>query len=140
MPPAQPSARRAAVGLLATAAIALLGGCSEDREVREREPVVRVTLDDYAISPQDISVPAGRVELVARNVGRLTHNLRIEVPPDTPEDEARPLGTTPTAQPGATVTTTVRLNPGTYRMRCSLANHDDLGMYGTLLVRGKGKG
>jgi hypothetical protein len=34
----------------------------------------------------------------------------------------------------------VRLNPGTYRMRCSLANHDDLGMYGTLLVRGKGKG
>src|SRR4051794_37027891 len=136
--PAQPFARRAAASVLATAAIAFLGGCSGDRQGREREPLVRVTLDDYAISPQDVSVPSRRVELVARNVGRPPHNLRIEVPPDTPEDQPRPLGTTPTAQPGATVTTTVRLKPGTYRMRCSLANHDDLGMYGTLLVRGKG--
>jgi uncharacterized cupredoxin-like copper-binding protein len=96
---------------------------------------VRVTLDEYAIAPQAVSVPSGRVELIARNVGRLTHNLRVERPPESPEDQAEPLAGTPTAQPGQTVRVTVALKPGTYRMRCSLANHDDLGMYGELLVR-----
>ena len=106
--------------------------------MREKQPVARVTLDEYAITPQDISVPSGRVQLVARNVGRLTHNFRIEVPPASPDERAEPLATTPTAQPGTTVHKTLSLKPGTYRMRCTLANHDDLGMYGTLLVRGKG--
>jgi plastocyanin len=138
MPPAQLPARRALPGALLAVAIALSAGCSGDAQVRENRPVVRVTLDEYAITPQDISVPSGRVQLVARNAGRLTHNLRIEVPPDVPGDQRPPLGGTPTAQPGATVRTTISLKPGTYRMRCSLANHDDLGMHGTVLVRGKG--
>ncbi|MEA2179697.1 MAG: hypothetical protein QOG77_2994 [Solirubrobacteraceae bacterium] len=126
--------------LLATAGIALSAGCSGDDQVRESRPVVTVTLDEYAIAPQDVSVPSGRVELVARNVGRLTHNLRVEIPPESPEEQAEPIGGTPTAQPGQTVRVTLGLKPGTYRMRCSLANHDDLGMYGELLVRGKGRG
>jgi plastocyanin len=120
------------------AAIALLGGCWSGSPVVEDDPVVRVTLDDYAIQPQEISVPPGRVELVARNVGQLTHNLRVEKPAPTPEDRGEPLATTPTAQPGQTVRTTVRLQPGTYRIRCTLGNHDDLGEYGTLVVRGSG--
>ena len=135
MSPAQLPARRALLGLLLTAAITLFAGCSDDDQVRESRPVVRVTLDEYAIAPQDVSVPSGRVELVARNVGRLTHNLRVEVPPEDPEDQAEPIGTTPTAQPGQTVRVTLSLKPGTYRMRCSLANHDDLGMTGELRVR-----
>jgi uncharacterized cupredoxin-like copper-binding protein len=135
MHPSPPSRRHAAVGLLAAAVVSLSAGCSEDRPVRATQPIVRVTLDEYAITPQDISVPAGRVELVARNVGRLTHNLRVEVKPEEPDQQAEPLGTTPTAQPGATVRTTVTLKPGTYELRCTLANHDDLGMYGTLVVR-----
>jgi uncharacterized cupredoxin-like copper-binding protein len=116
-------------------ATCLLTGCGEPEPVRVREGVVRVTLDDYAIMPQDISVPAGRVELVARNAGRLTHNLRVEVPPGDPGEQSEPLGGTPTAQPGQTVRATLRLEPGTYRLRCSLANHDDLGMHGELTVR-----
>lgn len=137
MSPAQLPAHRALLCVLATAAIALCAGCSDDDPVRESKPVVQVTLDEYAIAPQDISVPSGRVELIARNVGRLTHNLRVERPPKNPEDQAEPLASTPTAQPGQTVRVTVDLRPGTYRMRCSLANHDDLGMYGELQVRGK---
>jgi uncharacterized cupredoxin-like copper-binding protein len=95
---------------------------------------VTVTLDDYAIMPQDISVRAGRIRFVASNAGRLTHNLRIE----DPDDQADPLGGTETAQPGDTVRTTVELEPGTYRLRCSLANHDDLGMTGELTVTAEG--
>ena len=135
MPPVQLAARGALFGALLAAAIALPTGCSDDDPVREDQPVVRVTLDEYAITPQDVSVPSGRVELVARNIGRLTHNLQIEVPPKDPDAQTETLGETPTAQPGTTVDATVDLKPGTYLMRCSLANHDDLGMTGTLVVR-----
>jgi plastocyanin len=140
MPPVQLPARRALFGALLAAAIVLATGCSDDAPIREDQPVVRVTLDEYAITPQDISVPSGRVELVARNIGRLTHNLQIEVPPKDPDAQTETLGETPTAQPGTTVDATVDLKPGTYLMRCSLANHDDLGMTGTLVVRKRGAG
>jgi plastocyanin len=135
MPPVQSPARRALFGALLAAAIALPTGCSDDDPVREDQPVVRVTLDEYAITPQDVSVPSGEVELVARNIGRLTHNLQIEIPPEDADEQTETLGDTPTAQPGTTVTARVDLKPGTYLMRCSLANHDDLGMTGTLVVR-----
>jgi plastocyanin len=134
MPPVQLPARRALFGALLAAAIVLPTGCSDDDPVRE-DHVVRVTLDEYAITPQDVSVPSGEVELVARNIGRLTHNLQIEIPPEDPDEQTETLGDTPTAQPGTTVTARVDLKPGTYLMRCSLANHDDLGMTGTLVVR-----
>ena len=135
MPPVQLAARGALFGALLAAAIALPTGCSDNDPVREDRPVVRVTLDEYAITPQDVSVPSGRVQLVARNIGRLTHNLQVEIPPKDPDEQTESLGQTPTAQPGTTVTATVTLKPGTYLMRCSLANHDDLGMTGTLVVR-----
>jgi plastocyanin len=138
MPPVQLPARRALFGALLVAAIVLAAGCSDDAPVREDQPLVRVTLDEYAITPQDVSVPSGRVELVARNIGRLTHNLQIEVPPKDSDAQTETLGETPTAQPGTTVDATVDLKPGTYLMRCSLANHDDLGMTGTLVVRKRG--
>ena len=135
MPPVQLPARGALFGALLAAAIVLPTGCSDDDPVREDQPVVRVTLDEYAITPQDVSAPSGEVELVARNIGRLTHNLQIEIPPEDPDEQTETLGETPTAQPGTTVSASVDLKPGTYLMRCSLANHDDLGMTGTLVVR-----
>jgi plastocyanin len=138
MPPVQLPARRALFGALLAVAIALATGCSDDDPVRSDRPVVRVTLDEYAITPQDVSVPPGKVELVARNIGRLTHNLQVEIPPEDPDEQTETLGQTPTAQPGTTVSATVDLKPGTYLMRCSLANHDDLGMTGNLVVRKRG--
>src|SRR5215207_6908717 len=124
MPPVQLPTRRALFGALLAAAIALPTGCSDDDTVRSDQPVVRVTLDEYAITPQDISVPSGEVQLVARNIGRLTHNLQVDIPPEDPDEQTETVGQT----------------PGTYLMRCSLANHDDLGMTGTLVVRKRGLG
>jgi hypothetical protein len=140
MLPEQPHAQRALLGVLAALAMGLAAGCSDERAVVEPRPFLEVTLDDYAITPQSVSVPSGSVEIVARNVGRLTHNLRIEVPPGTPDDEPKELATTPTAQPGQTVRVTVELGVGRYGMRCTLANHDDLGERGTLIVRSRGRG
>jgi uncharacterized cupredoxin-like copper-binding protein len=131
MPPAQSPAQRALICVLVTALTIGLTGCWGGETAVLEERVVTVTLDDYAIMPQDISVREGRVRFVASNAGRLTHNLRVE----EPDDGTEPLGGTETAQPGDTVRTTVDLEPGTYLLRCSLANHDDLGMTGELVVR-----
>jgi uncharacterized cupredoxin-like copper-binding protein len=125
------------LGALAAALLTALAvaGCGGSDPVRLERPSVRVDLSEYAIAPQEISVPAGRVELVARNAGRLTHNLRVERSPSDPEEAAEPLATTPTAMPGGTVRVAVTLRPGTYRLRCTLGNHDDLGETGELIVR-----
>lgn len=78
----------------------------------------------------------GRLRIVATNVGRLSHDAKV-VKEDRGDREApaRVLGGTPSARPGETVTFTFRaLQPGRYRLACTIANHDDLGQYGTLVV------
>jgi uncharacterized cupredoxin-like copper-binding protein len=40
-----------------------------------------------------------------------------------------------TILPGGTTTATGDFKPGSYKMVCVLGNHEDLGMYGTLVVR-----
>ena len=125
---------RAACLLLVAPALTA-AGCGGHEPLRLERPVLRATLDEYRISPQDVSVAPGRLRLVATNAGRLAHNLKVVVPADEPGRQPRRLGGTPTAQPGQTVTGTVRLRrPGEYELVCTLANHDDLGQWGTLIV------
>jgi plastocyanin len=81
-------------------------------------------------------VREGRLRIVATNVGRLTHNLRV-VKQDEDDLEERPteIDGTRTAQPNESESVTLAFLPaGEYRMICSIANHDDLGQYGKLIV------
>jgi uncharacterized cupredoxin-like copper-binding protein len=123
MPRAMPRSTTAA----ALVAIALaLGGCGDDEVFRTSRPVLNITLDEYRIVPQNIEVRPGRLKLVVHNAGRLTHNLAIQVPVER----------VATMQPGQTAAPVkVTLAPGEYRIVCTIANHDDLGQYGTLKVR-----
>ena len=125
-------------------AVAVLAGCSgEPATVTDKDAILRLTLTEYRIKPQNIEVratsPYQRIVVVAKNDGRLTHNVVIE-----PEDAADaqgvatdrvdpPLRTT-TAQPGQTVRQAVYLRPGKYRVLSSIANQQNLGMYGSLTV------
>ena len=120
----------------ALAAVALaLGGCGGDEVFRTDRPVLRITLDEYRIMPQNIEVKAGRMKLVVRNAGRLTHNLAIQVP-DGPGGRPTPVARVATMQPGQTAEPIkVTLARGEYRLACTIANHDDLGQFGTLKVR-----
>ena len=115
----------------------LLAGCAsgDDLDRTARDGVVRVDLREYRIDPQDWEVPAGRVELVASNRGRLAHNLAVESVVEESDDEPQQFARTPTARPGRTTTATAKLRPGTYRLACTLANHDNLGQYGRLVVK-----
>jgi uncharacterized cupredoxin-like copper-binding protein len=122
-----------AAALVAIALVA--GGCGGGDDVfRTQRPVLRVTLDEYRIVPQDIEMKAGRMKLVVRNAGRLTHNLVIQVP-GGPDDKPTQVARVATMQPGQTAEAVkVTLAPGEYRLVCTIANHDDLGQFGTLKV------
>lgn len=128
---------RVVLSLFAVSAV--LSGCgAEPVAVDGRQ--LRLRLDEYRIVPQNLKVSEGRLRIVATNVGRLTHNLRV-VKQDPNDLEALPeeIGGTRTAQPGETTTVTFEdLAAGKYRLVCTLGNHDDLGQYGTLEVTGQG--
>jgi plastocyanin len=124
--------------LIAALALAAAGpsGCGDDAPyVAARGRTLHLRLDEYRILPARLTVSAGRITIVARDTGRLTHNVAI-VQFDRPlgNDEERQYARTPTAHPGQVVRTTVRLRPGKYRLVCTIANHDNLGQYGELKV------
>ena len=132
-------AMRLLVAAIAVAAAVALAGCGEDDPTTIDGRELRVRLDEYRIIPEDVRVQAGRLRIVATNVGRLTHNVKV-VQEDEEDREAREIevGGTGTAQPGETVTFTFEdLPPGEYRMACTIANHDHLGQYGELFVEGE---
>lgn len=132
------SALRPAAACLATTAIAL-AGCGEGDLHRTDRPILRLTVDEYRIVPQNVVMRPGRIKIVVRNTGRLTHNLVIQRPPKEIDDKPQevPGGRVKSMQPGeAAQPVKVTLEPGTYRLVCTIANHDDLGQYGKLVVEG----
>lgn len=97
---------------------------------------VEVTLSEFRIAPQSISVKRGAVAFVVRNDGDLVHNLHIEtIVPRATGERARKILQIAAMQPGEVGRGTVTLAPGRYRWRSTLANDDDLGMYGDVEVR-----
>ena len=98
--------------------------------MRERDGVVELTLTDFRIKPQVVRAPRDSLTIVVRNEGRLAHALRIrgateavrlKVSTLLPGKEAARVGVT--------------LKRGHWRLFCPLANHEELGMHGTLIVR-----
>lgn len=128
-----PRRHRAILGLLGAAAV--LTGCGGADPVRAPGGILRLTLDEYRIRPQSVEVRAGVIQIVARNAGRLTHNVRIEESTDAEGATPAVYGGTPTAQPGESVRSgPIRLRAGVYRLLCSIQNHRNLGQYGELHV------
>lgn len=120
--------------LLAVLAL-VLAGCGDDDVFRTDRPILRLTLDEYRVVPQNIVVKPGRMKFDVRNGGRLTHNLAVQIPKG-PDGRPVELSRTETMQPGERAEAIkVTLKPGEYRLVCTIANHDDLGQYGTLKVQ-----
>ena len=129
-----PPALRAILGLLgATAVVAGCGGVPDP--VVDRDATLRPRLDEYRIRPGAVKVHAGRIRILARNDGILTHNVKVEEA--TYEEGVTPAeyGRTATMQPGESAPgVTLRLAPGRYRLVCSIGNHENLGQYAELEV------
>ena len=88
-----------------------------------------VTLDDYLIRPQSICAsPSGKLTVTVVNRGRAGPHA-----PDPRQDTATCCAFT-TIQPGEPRRARSSCGQGTYTMYCVLANHEELGMHGTLMV------
>lgn len=97
---------------------------------------VDVELREFTLTPQSISVNQGTIAVYATNKGKQVHNLQIETIVQTSSDEkADNLMAIPAMRPGETKSNNVTLPPGKYKWRSSIANDDDLGMYGYIEVR-----
>jgi uncharacterized cupredoxin-like copper-binding protein len=126
-----------AIALTAVPAALLAVGCgSNPTYTREPDRRVVVTLDEFRVRPEHIQVKAGRMTIVARDRGRLTHNLEVVAfrRPKSGEQERQFGEATKTLFPGQTDSTTVDLRPGKYRLICTISNHDNLGMWAELKV------
>jgi plastocyanin len=91
--------------------------------------------DEYAFEPKNIVVNSGTsqptvVRFVLRNNGALAHDLHVE-------RDGEDLGGTPIFGPGKTESGQAMLTPGTYQFLCTVGDHADLGMRGTLTVTDK---
>ena len=78
-----------------------------------------------------VRVPAGPVRIELANFGQDEHDLTL-----------RKIGTTkvyhlPSALPGQRQTGTLRLKPGLYRLKCTLADHAARGMRAQLRVKSR---
>ena len=106
-----------------------LGGCGDaGAPVRERGDAFTLTLDDYLIRPQEVRVPKGRrMTVTVINQGRLGHTFRIRSVNHTVLRIA-------TIKPGERGSRSFQLAAGNYTMFCAIANHEELGMSGTLTV------
>lgn len=111
-------------------AAALLGGCGgADPVSAARDGRIAITLDDYFISPQEVRAHAGRITFAVTNRGRVGHNLRVRG-----RDGKERVQVT-TLLPGDSATESADLPRGDYTMVCTVANHEELGMSGRLVVR-----
>ena len=94
---------------------------------------VSLTEDEYTIRPDSITLERpGIYEFEVRNTGQVAHALEIEGQGIEVETE--------TFGPGRSAKLKADLKPGSYKLYCPVANHEQLGMTGRLTVRGGGGG
>ncbi|MGI8632463.1 MAG: cupredoxin domain-containing protein [Solirubrobacterales bacterium] len=117
-----------------TVAGALLAGCGAPlgggSEATVTGDALTVRLTEYQFEPQDLTLPPRPIEVRVVNNGSLAHNWRI-----FRGDSEKQLVGTPTFQGGTQERLTVDLEPGTYTVRSTVGNQEELGMKGTIEVR-----
>jgi plastocyanin len=121
--------RRALLIPLAASLLVVCTGCgTPERATAARNGRIAVVLDDFRFEPQAIRARAGKITFRLRNRGRLAHTFRLRI-------AGRPVVEVPSMLPGEGTVHAANLKRGSYRIFCALANHEELGMYGTLTVR-----
>jgi hypothetical protein len=91
---------------------------------------VGVGLSEFHVAAYRHSVPPGVVRLNTRNLGEDPHDLAIR------DAHGKVLATLPRLAPGGQAVLKVRLRKvGTYRLFCTIADHEQRGMRTKLRVR-----
>jgi plastocyanin len=117
-------------------AAAWSSGCADPTPIPVENRTIGMRLDEYRLMPQAVSAPAGELRLIIRNLGILPHNVAVETIPEIGSDDpVEEIARTATVHGGLRAEVTFDVRPGTYRLVCTIGNHDDLGQAGTLIVR-----
>ena len=121
------TAARSLRALLATLPLALgVGACGGGVHVGA-DRTVRISLHEYRLRPDRITAASGRLTVLARNYGVVTHSLTILRGGTT-------IASTRAIAPGHTGSLTVTLAPRTYSLASTVHTDQDLGADGTLTV------
>jgi plastocyanin len=131
--------------LLAIAALGIAAGCGGGDD--EEEPTEAATtateteaggggqtvgMTEFEFDPNDLTAAQGDV-ITAQNDGTTVHNLTIEEGTD-PEQATNELAATSDVEAGKSAELTVDVDPGDYAIVCTISNHRELGMVGTIKV------
>ena len=112
------------------------------RRVDPRRGGLELGFGEFAITLEAVEIRPGPVTFVIRNGGALVHGFEMKIEEkgdhsgsghsgggDRSEVEGPAFG------PGESVRIPLDLAPGVYEIECFVAEHDDLGMRATLIVR-----
>jgi plastocyanin len=137
-----------AIRILAVLAIAatfgLVAGCGGDDDdddaaateattTEEGGGATEIAMTEYAFDPLDVTVGGGDT-ITATNDGQLPHNYTVIGAGGAGAVEA----VISDVAPGSTGEVTLNLQPGEYEVICTIDEHSDKGMRGTLTVGGGG--
>jgi plastocyanin len=131
--------------LLVIVAVGVGAGCGGDDDDDETAATTATTTEaggggggqtvemtEFEFEPNDLTASQGDT-ITAENTGSTVHNLTIEEGPD-PEKASTELAATPDVDAGQSGEVTVDVDPGEYALVCTIANHRELGMVGTIKV------
>jgi len=117
------TASLAGVAILVALIVLLIATGGGDDEPGNADGKIDVEMFDYGFAG-DLTAPAGPVELSAKNVGRLNHNIGIRGGPISQEVGG-----------GGRVTLDLgELQPGRYELYCDIIGHEAKGMVATLVI------
>lgn len=91
--------------------------------------VLQFTATEFAFQPNAPSARAGELTFVVRNAGRIEHNFVLQ------NAAGETVANIPIIAAGGTERVSANLQPGRYRIVCSLPGHPEAGMVGTLEIR-----
>ena len=116
----------AALGLLVV--VVSLVACGGSPPAAAKPARIEVTASEMKFEPKSVSVRAGEVTFVVKNVGTVEHSFIID------DSAGATVGSIPSIALGATQQLAVTLKPGTYTLICNLPGHKEAGMTGMLTV------
>jgi plastocyanin len=130
--------------VLVLAAAGVAAGCGGDDDDDESAATTTTTTEagggggqtvemtEFEFEPNDLTASQGDT-ITAENTGSTVHNLTIEEGSD-PEQASTELAATPDVDAGQSGELNVDVDPGEYSIVCTIANHRELGMIGTIKV------